>query len=152
MISGVAQIVVNTTANQKTAVAAGTVYTVTNSAALLHLGTTDPTITLDLAGTYLIHYRVRYEDVGATFAASRVLTTKLVKTNGTPADVANSAIVFNTPIVTTVTNTLALVSGSVIYTATAGDVISIYGGLDTVASAGSTTVNEAVINAVRLQQ
>lgn len=152
MISGVAQIVVNTTANQKTAVAAGTVYTVTNASALLHLGTTDPTITLDLAGTYLINYRARYENVAATFAASRVLTTKLRVTSGTPADIANSSIIFNTPIITLLSNTLCNVSGSVIYTAAAGDVISLFGSLDTVASAGTTTANEAMITAVRLQQ
>src|SRR4051812_17547920 len=62
------------TANQKSVYAAGTVYTLTNAAAAVAFGTTSPAITLDKAGTYKIDYKARVENVGATFAASRLLT------------------------------------------------------------------------------
>ncbi len=124
----------------------------TNAAALLDFGTTDPTVTLDLAGTYKIDFRARFENVGATFAASRLLTLKLRKTSGTPADVTNSTVLFNTPIITTLTSTLCTLNGSVIYTATAGDVLSLYGLIGTVPSAGTLTCDEASIVAFRLQQ
>lgn len=139
-------------ANQLTVYAAGTVYTLTNAAALIHLGTTDPTITLTLDGTYKIDYQARFENVGATFAASRLLTLKLRKTSGSAADVANSTVLFNTPIITALTSSLTVLRGSVIYTGVSGDILSLYTLLDTVPSAGSVTVPEAQIVAYRLQQ
>lgn len=140
------------TANQKSAYASGTVYTLTNTAAAITLGTTSPTITLDQTGTYKIDFRARFENVGATFAASRLLTLKARVTSGTPADIANSTVLLNTPVITALTSTLCVLTGSVIYNATAGDVISLFTLLDTVPSAGSVTVPEASIVAYRLQQ
>jgi hypothetical protein len=153
MISGIPQIVVNTTANQQSAHAAGTAYTLTNAAAAIDFGTTDPGITLDHAGTYLINCRARFENVGATFSASRLLTAKLRRTNNTPADVTNGAALLNTPIITTLTSTLCTLNWTVIYTtANSDDALALFADLSVVPSAGSCTVNEASIVAVRLQQ
>lgn len=140
-------------ANQKSAFGTGTAYTVTNAAAAIVLGTTSPTVTLDQDGTYLIIARARYELVGATFAASRLLTLKLNRTNNTPADLTNGTVLYNTPIVTTLTSTLTELTIMAIYTTTnIDDVIVLSTLVGTVPSAGSLTVNEASIVAHRLQQ
>lgn len=142
-----------TTANQKSAYGTGSVYTVTNAAATIVLGTTSPTITIDQPGTYLLLARARYELAGATFAASRLLTMKLNRTNNSAADVTNGTVLYNTPIVTALTDTLTELSIHAIYTTVnSDDVIVLSTLVGTVPSAGSLTVNEASIVAIRLQQ
>lgn len=137
--------------NGKSVVAAGTAYTLTNTQAALDFGTTDPTITLTVAGTYLLIARARVEDVGATFAANRVVTLKLRRTNNTPADITGSVMVLNTGIVTTVTQSVGNVFCFAIYTtANVDDAIALFGAIDTVPSAGSITVDDAVINAIQI--
>lgn len=141
------------TANQKSAFGTGSAYTVTNAAAAIVLGTTSPTITIDQSGTYLIISRARYELVGATFAATRLLTLKLNRTNNTPADLTNATSVFNTPVATLLTSTLTELTVHALYTTTNSDDVIVASTLvGTVPSAGSLTVNEASIIAIRLQQ
>lgn len=141
------------TANQKSSFSAGTVYTVTNSAAAIAFGTTSPSITIDDPGTYLIIARARLENVGATFAATRPVTLKLRRTNNTPADLNNSTIVFNTPVITLLTSTLTQLDIITTYTTTnTDDAISLFASIGTLPSAGTITVDEASIVAIRLQQ
>ena len=141
------------TANQKTSYAAGTVYTVTNTAAAIDFGTTDPAITIDSPGTYLILARARFENVGATFAASRLLTLKLRRTNNTAADLTGGTSLYNTPIITTLTSSLTELTIQAVYTTTnSDDIIALFTLIGTVPSAGSLTVDEASIIAYRLQQ
>ncbi len=141
------------TANQKTAYGIGTVYTVTNASAAIVMGTTSPTITIDSPGTYLLIARARFENVGATFAASRLLTLKLNRTNNTPADLTNATSLYNTPIITTLTSSLTELNIMATYTTTnTDDVVVLSTLIGTVPSAGSLTVNEASIIAIRLQQ
>lgn len=142
-----------TTANQKSAFGTGTVYTVTNAAAAIVQGTTSPTITIDSAGTYLIMARARFEMVGATFIASRLLTLKLNRTNNSPADLPNATVLYNTPTATTLTDTLTELTLQTIYTtANSDDVVVLSTLIGTVPSAGSLTVNECSLIAIRLQQ
>lgn len=138
--------------NPISAFAAGTVYTLTNASAAVAFGTTSPSVVLTAPGTYLINVRARVENVGATFAATRLLTLKLRRTNNTAADLTNGAALFNTPVITLLTNSLIALSWSVLYTTSnSDDAIALFGLLNTVPSAGTCTVDEASIVAVRLQ-
>lgn len=138
--------------NPLSAYAAGTVYTLTNASAAVAFGTTSPSITITAPGTYLITARARVENVAATFAASRLLTIKLRRTNNTAADVTNGAALFNTPIITLLTSSLIALTWSTTYVTTnSDDVIAMYALIGTVPSAGTCTIDEASIVAVRLQ-
>lgn len=135
-----------------TAYAAGTVYTITNTQALLDFGTTDPSITLTKPGTYLLIGRANFENVAATFVANRTVTCKLRRTNNTAADVTGATTSFGTGVITTLSSTCGIVeTPPVLYsTALTTDIIQLFGAIDTVASAGSTTCTEACIVAIRL--
>ena len=135
-----------------TVYAVGTAYSLTNTAALLDFGTTDPSLTLTQPGTYLILGRAELDYNGATFAASRTVTLKLRRTNNTAADVANSSLVSKTEITTTVTATFGdFMLPPVIYTTPRGnDIIQIFGDVETVPSAGSLDASSADIVAIRL--
>lgn len=132
--------------------AAGTVYTLTATSAAVDFGTTDPIITITADGTYRIKARVKVALNGATFAANRTLTVKLRRTNNTPADVANSSTTWIVPIVTTITNTLAVIElPEVLYTtALATDTIQLFADISVLPTAGSISIDEASIVAVRL--
>lgn len=131
--------------------AAGTAYTLTNASALLDFGTTDPTVTLNAPGTWLFFGRVVVSYNGATFAANRTATFKLRRTNNTAADLTGASSAHVTNIVTTSTYTETVVIPPVLYTTTnAGDVISLYGLVNTVPTAGSLDVSEAEIIAIRI--
>lgn len=141
------------TANQKSVFSAGTVFTLTDSAAAVTFGTTSPAITLDKPGTYLITARARFENVGATFAATRPITLKLRRTNNTASDITNGTIVYNTPVITSLTSTLTERNITTIYTTTnSDDAIALYSHVGTLPSAGTVTIDEASIVAFRLQQ
>ena len=132
-------------------VGAGTAYALTNTAAAVDLGTTDPVITIDKAGTYKITATINLQMAGATFAASRVVTIKLRRTNNTPADLTGGSAVMDTGITTTVTGTMEYVTLQVIYTtANLDDAITIFGDVSVVPSAGALNVTQANIIAERL--
>ena len=135
-----------------TVYASGTAYALTNTAALLDFGTTDPSLTITQPGTYLILARAELDYNGATFAASRTVTLKLRRTNNTAADITNSPLVAKTEVTTTVTATFGdFVLPPVIYTtANNNDIIQIFGDVDTVPTAGSLDASSADIIAIRL--
>jgi hypothetical protein len=135
-----------------TAYASGTAYQFTNTAALLNFGTTDPSLTITSAGTWLLIARVRVDYTGATFAAVRAGTLKLRRTNNTAADLANSVSGFNTDIITTLTYTLGSFNlPPIIYVTTnANDVIELWGSIAVVPTAGSLDASEAEIVAIKL--
>ena len=142
-----------TSANQLSVYAVGTAYSLTNTPAALDFGTTDPSLTLTAAGTYLIIATTKLDLTGATFAASRTVTLKLRRTNNTAADLTNGTITYATPITTTLTNTMDYPTWYAVYTTAAtDDVITIFGDVSTVPSAGSLDASAASIVAVRLQQ
>lgn len=132
--------------------AAGTAYALTASSAALDFGTTDPSLTISKAGTYLLLGRVSLKYNAATFVASRTVTIKLRRTNNTAADVSNSTITLATDIVTTVTAEFVVASlPPIVYTTTnLDDAIALYGNVSVVPSAGSLDAIEASIVAVRL--
>lgn len=134
------------------AYSSGTVYALTATAALLNFGTTDPSITINVAGTYKISGTVVLNYNGATFAANRTVTLKLRRTNNTPADLTNGTTVVTTGIVTTTTETFVVVElPNIIYTtALTTDIIQIFGDVSVVPSAGSLDAVQANIMAVRL--
>lgn len=138
-------------ANQKSVEAAGTVYSLTNTAAAVTFGTTSPSITLDQAGTYLIIAQANMLYNAATFAAVRNVTAKLRRTNNTAADLTGMSRTLKTSIITILTYAFPMVQLIGIYTtANANDVISLFADIDTVPTAGSIDVTQASIVAIRL--
>lgn len=132
--------------------AAGTAYQLTATAALLNFGTTDPTLVITSAGTWLLLARVRVDYTGATFAAPRTVTMKLRRTNNTAADLADSSGQFLTDIITTLTYTAQITDlQPIIYVTTnANDSINIFGDVSVVPTAGSIDAVEASIVAIKL--
>lgn len=136
----------------RTVYAAGTAYTVTNTAAAADFGTTDPALTLNQPGTYLILSRAVASFAGATFAATKNLTVKLRRTNNTAGDLTGASTVLPTGVTTTVTGPLGnVVIPPVLYTtANMNDSISVFAVIETAPSAGALTLTESEIIAIRL--
>lgn len=148
-VSGTGVLAVNSSI---AAYAAGTAYSLTNAQAALVFGTTSPSITINVAGTYLLLSVVRIDYNGATFAASRNATLKLRRTNNTAADVTNATTTYETAVVTLLTDTMATINlPPVVYTTSnTNDIVTIFGGLNTAPSAGSLDAVEASLVAIRL--
>ncbi len=124
----------------------GTAYTLTATPALC----TGATITIAQAGTYTLYAQATADLVGATFAANRVITLKIRRTNNTPADLATAPVI-TTPIITALTYTLGFYQVPVaVYVATAGDILETWGSIDVVPSAGSITATGSIV-AVKIQ-
>lgn len=132
--------------------AAGTVYTLTAVSAAVDFGTTDPVLTFNAAGTYAVRARIKVALNGATFASNRTLTVKLRRTNNTAADLANSSTTYTVPVTTTITDTLAVIElPEILYTtALTNDSVTIFSDISVLPTAGSITIDEASIVAVRL--
>lgn len=141
-----------TTTYNVAAYAVGTAYSLTNTAAALDFGTTDPAIVIAQAGTYLIRGRVLIKYNAATFAANRTVTLKFRRTNNTAADLTNGSTAPTTDIITLITGTwLECQLPEVVYSTTATtDSITIFGSVDVVPSAGSLDATEAHILAQRI--
>lgn len=132
--------------------AAGTAYSLTNTPAALDFGTTDPSITIAQPGTYLIVGSVNVKYNGSTFAASRTVTLKWRRTNNTAADIGTSSVI-STDIITALTYTMGIFPLSpVIYTTSnSNDIVTIFGDVSVVPTAGSLDCNGAEIYVVRLK-
>jgi hypothetical protein len=129
-------------ANSYSGYLTGTAYTMTGSSAAITGGTTSPAVTLSTAGTYLIQGGFVLEYVAATYAANQTATIKFRRTNNTATDLTNATTTVELRVLTTLTDNAG--SGpipAVIYTATAGDAISVFGTLSATPSAGSVTAN-----------
>ena len=129
-------------------VASGTAYTLTASYADVDFGTTDPVITIPTTNDYLIIASLQSTCVGATYGAAEEVRAILRRTNNTPADLGTERV---QPIPTMTTLS---VGGPAItlfhrYSATAGDTISMRARLSATPSAGSVTISNALIFAVR---
>jgi len=133
------------------AYSAGTVYSLTNAAAALDFGTTDPSITIAVAGTYRLRGRAVLKYNGASFAANQTVTLKFRRTNNTAADLTNGSSSMITSIITALTGPAGtIVLPEIEYVASAGDVIALFGVVGAAPSLGSLDVTEASIHAVRL--
>lgn len=129
-------------------IGSGTAYNVTATAALVDMGTSDPTITIAKAGTYLIFWNVRTDYALATLAVSRSMTYKIRRTNNTAADINLSG--FSTPLMTLLSFSGPDISRQFVYSATAGDILQIWASVNTIPTAGAISVPEANIIALRL--
>lgn len=129
---------------------AGLTYQLTNAQALI---TGAPSITLAVAGVYLVSASVTVDYVAATFAAVRTMTVNLYRTNNTPGNITNAQAIFKTQIVTTLTYTAGEITlPPVIYTtANLTDVLTLYAGLDTAPTAGSFQVTAGWLTALRIR-
>ena len=121
---------------------------------LLNLSPQAPSVVLAVAGTYLLLARVRIDMSGLTTGGTTTtITTKLRCVNNTIADVPNTNRVFDVYnyLSTVGTGTLAeLTVPPVVYTATAGDNIQIWGAASAVTSAGTIFCVEADILAIKI--
>jgi hypothetical protein len=130
--------------------ASGAAYTLTNAQALVHFGTTDPTLTIGDVGTYLLIANSNLIYNAATYAATQTATLKLRNTTAA-ADVPNALRAIDLRVITTVTdNAGVIVIPPAIVALNAGDSISIFGAVSAAPAAGSVQVNSAEIIAVRL--
>jgi hypothetical protein len=133
-----------------TSYASGTAYTLTVTPAQLAFGTTSPSITIQNAGTYTIRAGIGVKYVSATYAGAQTVTLKLRRTNNTPADLTNGGRTVELPVLTTFTGGDVMTTPEIIYTATAGDIVQIFGSISATPSAGSVQTDSAEIVAVRV--
>lgn len=137
---------------EQEAYSAGTVYSLTATPALLDFGTTDPTLTVTTAGTYLIFWGGNYKYTGATFAANQTANMKVRRTNNTAADISNATLTLTTRIITTVTDDLAVAAGKPVkYVAAAGDILQVWGSLSATPSVGTVDCTDAWILVLKIQ-
>lgn len=132
--------------------ASGTAANLANTtSAALSFGTTSPTVTIANAGTYEISSIVHIKYAAATIT-NQTLTMKLRRTNNTATDLTNSSTAaYLLPIATAATVEVGYIPlPTVIYTATAGDIVSMFGVLSAAEGAGHVTAVEASIVAIRL--
>jgi hypothetical protein len=125
--------------------AAGTAAGLGAAYATLDFGTTDPTITITRAGTYLILARVEFDDLA--LAAQYTPKFKLRRTNNTAADVSNSEALLTVPSSTEIVKYSVALPPAIYTTANANDVIALFG--QDVDEAG-VTVSKASIQAIQI--
>lgn len=116
---------------------AGTAYALTNSAAAIDFGTTDPTKVINSIGRWLIFSQVNLAYNGATVAAETA-TVKLRRTNNTAADIS-IPIVIDLPASTLLTHTYGtVVIPPIVYnTSNEDDSISIFANVSAALGAGT---------------
>lgn len=135
------------------AYASGTAYTLTTSYARVDFGTVDPEVTLGVAGTYLLMVNASTVCVNYTQDADNVtLNFKIRKSSGTPADVPNSAVyIVMNPKTASNSHMSNLGMPPIVYTtATANDVLQVHAYFSVAADAGSLSVYQCSIVAIRL--
>lgn len=131
--------------------ASGAVYSLTGTPALLDFGTTDPSITIDKAGTYLLIARAQVKRNNSTHIADHTVTFKLRRTNNTAADIANSSTTYNDEAHSASNeNEPNQLLPVVPYLATAGDIIQLWGSVSAAGTGGTHDVDEASLTAIRL--
>jgi len=138
--------------SQRTVYGAGTAYSLTNTAAAIDFGTTDPAISITAAGTYLILAQVNLAYAAATVVAETA-TIKVRRTNNTAAD-ASAVVVLDLPVATTLTHTYGIFPiPPFIYTTTnTDDALSLFGNVSAALGAGTidaTAIGTSIV-ALRL--
>lgn len=117
---------------------------------LLNLTPTAPSIVIVEAGDYVLRARIKANGAAVTLT-TQVLTVKLRCVNNTVGDVTNSERTFEFIPSTTITGTLADITlPDVIYTATAGDNIEIWGSVSANTGAGEINCIEADLFALKV--
>ncbi len=128
-----------------TAYGSGANYTLTTTPALIAMGGTTPSITINETGVYRIIANVQMDYAGATFLAGTNAVFKLRKTSGTPVDLTSSSITNGLITTATFTGDFFVALPPVLYSATAGDTLQIFGSISSAASAGSLQIDRAEI-------
>lgn len=115
----------------------GTAYSLTNTAAAVDFGTTDPVKVLDKAGTYLILAQINLAYNGATVVAETA-TIKVRRTNNTAADISVLPVL-DLPVATTLTNTYGIfqIPPFTYSTANTDDSITIFANVSAALGAGT---------------
>ena len=115
----------------------GTVYALTNTAAAIDFGTTDPVKVLDKAGTYLVFGQVHLTYTGATVVAETA-TIKVRRTNNTAADLS-AVVVLDLPVATTLTHTYGIfqIPPFLYTTAATDDSITLFANVSAALSVGT---------------
>lgn len=132
-------------------IGAGTNYQLTVTPALIALGTTTPSLTISSAGTWQLHFRAKFNYTGATFAAVQAITAILHRTNNSAGDIANSAGILPTQIVTTYTKDAGTVTCTLPYTTTnANDILQVWASVSTAPSAGSIDCSACELYTLKL--
>lgn len=135
-----------------TAYGVGTAYSLTNTAAAIDFGTTDPAIVIDKVGTYIVYGQVNLALNGATIT-TETTTIKVRRTNNTAADIS-AVIVLDLPVTTLLTNTYGIFQiPPFIYTTTnTNDAIALFANVSAGLGAGtidSTAIGTSIV-AVKL--
>lgn len=137
-----------------TVTAGGTVATLPDSAALLNFGTTDPSMTLTAAGTYMIQagatlqYNAWEPDINPS-----TVTIKMRRTSGSPDDIVGGNVSFDLATTgTAYTGPLSVVTTAlVIYTSAGSETIQLWGDRGSDPTAGSIEARSAWITAVKIR-
>lgn len=140
----------NSTITNQSVYATGTAYSLTQTTALLHFGTTDPSLTITTTGTYLLMARINIDYNSAAMATQRTLSFTLQRSSGTPASINNSSTSFITVGINANYTAGIIDLPPVFYAATANDVIQIWGKVDTLPTSGSIDITEASLIAIRV--
>lgn len=108
-------------------------------------------VTLTEAKSYLLLAQIRLDFDAATFEADRTATVKLRRTNNTAADIANAVQAMATGVTVLETATAQVVHlPAVVYAAGAGDIIQMFGSVDTAPYSGSLKAVSGSILAIPL--
>lgn len=115
----------------------GTAYSLTNTAAAIDFGTTDPTKVITAAGTYLVFGQVHLSYNGATVVAETA-SIKVRRTNNTAADVS-AVVVLDLPVATTLTNSYGIfqIPPFLVTTANTNDSLSLFANVSAGLNAGT---------------
>ena len=138
-------------ATSQTGRCTGTAYTLTATLAQVACGTTQPTVTISTAGTYLLLFNARIDHIGATYAANRAIVVSLQRSNNTPTALFQSAV--NTGIITTITQTAngGNLAGFITYTTSnTNDAITLFASVAVLPTAGSSIISDGDVLALRI--
>lgn len=108
----------------------GAVYELTATPAQLAMGANPPTMAFAGSGTFLVWAWANIKFLSATWAANHTMDLHVRRTNNTPTDLA-PAVTATTPIITTATQNFGSLwqLPPLIYVATIGDVLELWGSL-----------------------
>lgn len=133
--------------------ASGSGYTLTATAnSLVTVGATAATITLPLEGAYMLFATAVVNAAGATFAATQTVTVSLNNTTSGSTPITNASQHFQTPVITTKTQVVAVASLPVVFvnaSAAAVDV-SMVASVTVIPSAGTLEIMEFSLTAIKI--
>lgn len=135
-----------------TSYGAGTAYNLTASSAAVTMGTTSPSITISVAGTYLLLGRGSLVYNLATYLATQTATIKLRRTNNTAVDLANASTVKQLRALTLITDSAGSfeIPPTIYTTSNTNDVITLFAGVSAAPTAGNVQIQECDIQAIRI--